>query len=94
MRLREKIPPWPPRVALTGDDIRVERLVLHNIIARDLHDTVMPNLCLELKDKTGWLYYSHIFSEDQCFLENVQKALSGNLGKTIHELGNVECPGS
>ena len=91
MRLRDTIPPWPPRIELPDDEMRVGRLVLHDIIAKNLHDAVTPHLCLELKDKTGWFYYSHIFSEDPHFLKKVKKVLRGNLGKTIHELGNVEC---
>ena len=73
--------------------MHVELLVLQNI-TKDTRNAITPHLCLELKDQYGWLYYTHIFSEDRGFLKNVQTALRENIGKTIQELGNVECPGN
>ena len=94
MRLRETIPPWPPRITPSNLGTPVDALVLNKVHMKDHRDVLTPYLCLELKDKAGWLCYSLIFSEDRNYLKGIQKVLGDNAGKTIGELGDVEWPGA
>jgi hypothetical protein len=92
MLLDEMIAPWPPRIMPSNDGIPVNFLVLRNVFLKDRREAPTPHLCLELKDKAGWFYYSYIFSDDRHFLERIWKVLSDNAGKTMIELGGVACP--
>jgi hypothetical protein len=68
---------------------------LRAVILKDVPDSVTPHLCLELRDGNGWIYYSHLFSEDRQFLRGIRRVLRGLAGKSIREIGNVEChPGA